>query len=135
MTSSLDAIFRQQIRWQKRITPRGFTFLLGAGASADAGVPTSEGILRRLTTSRLQSSQKQLLERLVTIRMPTNIEDLVMALDTLSHPERADLYAFVKSWRLPVNSTHQQKTALALKKRILDYLFRWLKPTSRMLKK
>jgi hypothetical protein len=95
--------------------------LLGAGASVDAGLPTSYGLTRELAKASAlperagQSGAKELATALAfaigtlyqqrgaagvnPMRKPdVDIEELVEAIDSLAHPELSGMTAFVSGW-------------------------------------
>src|SRR2546421_12497817 len=81
------------VQLQERSQPKGIVFLMGAGASADAGLPTSAEMLKRLRNSG--GADTPLLELLEKGKAFSNIEDLLLTLEVLTAPQDSDLASFV----------------------------------------
>lgn len=107
----------------ERYRRKGFLFLLGAGASADCGIPTSFQLLEGLQKAKFPAKeQRELLDKIMKIRRPNNIEELFSAVHTLANPEEDDLFSFAKTWRIELKAQEFQTLALALEKTIYRYL-------------
>jgi SIR2-like domain len=112
---------------QKKLQPKGIIFLLGAGASQEAGIPTSAEMLERLRHAR--HPQEALLAKLERIRRFSNIEDLLLTLDNLNSSADSQVLApFVKDWLVPLRSTAFRSSVIQLRDYVLRRLYGWLKP-------
>jgi len=117
---------KQLIRLHKKPRPRGIIFLLGAGASADAGIPTSCEMLDLLKNS--DCPKKALLAQLQRIGKFSNIEDFFLALEALAEPRASDLFPFAKAWKLSLRDGVFQSSIVQLREFVHRRLYKWLRP-------
>ncbi|HEY2930876.1 MAG TPA: hypothetical protein VGK99_03950 [Acidobacteriota bacterium] len=94
---------------QPEPTRSGVIFLLGAGASIDAGLPATADFFRRLERSFTSGSPEQRLFNLIRKKLKSvekdnpfisgdNFEDVIAALDDLRFRFKSGLYPFVQTW-------------------------------------
>ena len=123
--SSLEDVARELDRLRRR----GFVFLLGAGASAEAGVMTSTDMVSALL-KRFQSDRdlRKLLRVLTKgLGRHPNIEDLLVALDVVIDRSSCDGWPLVREWHFPLASRRAGAWAAELAAYIRRRLFGWLK--------
>lgn len=87
-----------------RMGKNAFVFLLGAGASVDAGIPTSKQLLR-MALDRIKDAD--------LLRLGKNsedVEDLLAILAEVASADQSPLFRLVRKWRVPVDdATFRQK--------------------------
>ena len=124
-------------------------FLLGAGASAEAGIPTSASMIQKIEALLEQDeewhSYKELyhhikssiyyaagLKGLFNEAVPYNVETLVNTLYELERNEEHPLYPFIASWnsRLMRLAGSNFEEARKFRDLILDQLKQWMVPES-----
>ncbi len=117
-------------------------FLLGAGISADAGIPTSKGMIEDIEDFVRQKDEWKKFKDLYFLvksgvefsygiqgKKPIfNIEVLVNTLSELEKKETHPLYPFIGSWHIKFNEVVQNNFNLIVdfKKKIIDQLKSWM---------
>ena len=117
---------RDLIDLQEKGKRKGIVFLLGAGASAEAGIPVSAEMLNRLRSAR--HPHAALLAELEKFRRFSDIEDLLLTLHALARPDDSELSPFVKGWRIPVKDADYRSSVMQLHDYVRRRLYGWLKP-------
>ena len=126
---------------------RDIIFLLGAGASAEAGIPTSGEMIRRIEMLLNENEEWCAYEKLYNHikssihyaaglnglfneAVPYNIETLVNTLYELERNEQHPLYPFIASWnsRLLALAGPDFKKVRDFRGLILDQLKQWMSP-------
>lgn len=118
-------------------------FLLGAGASAEAGIPVSAQMIHELEKSLKPGPEQGLYHHVKSAihfsaglkgqfgdTVPFNIETLVNTLYELERNEEHPLYPFIAAWssRFVALAGHEFGNVREFRKRILSDLKRWMCP-------
>lgn len=122
---------------------RDVVLLLGAGASADAGIPVSAQMITQLESSFIDERQRALYHHVKSAiyfssglkgkfsdNVPYNIEVLVNSLYELERNEDHPLFPFIASWnsRFVDLAGHDFSNVRDFRQSILERLKRWVAP-------